>query len=117
MLYYTQHVFCLTYFRGWGEGVPKNMEYIIDTKNKGNNIRSSHVLKLRHARVVVSIQYPRKKPVSGMHSSRCRIVWCYFFREDSLEKYRRCALVLPWSLTPLLWSFAGQVQAVVLVRN
>ena len=27
------------------------------------------------------------------------------------------ALLLLWSLTPLLWSFAGQVQAVVLVRN
>ena len=34
-------------------------------------------------------------------------------------KYRRCVdvlfVVLLWSLTPLLWSFAGQVQAVVLM--
>ena len=35
-------------------------------------------VKLRHAKVVVSRQYPRKKPVSGMHSSRYRIVWCFF---------------------------------------
>ena len=53
-----------------------------------------------------------------MHSSRYRIVSLVFFpREDSLEKYRRYALLLLWSLTPLLRSFAGQVQAVVLVRN
>ena len=75
------------------------------------------VVKLRHAKVVVSRQYPRKKPVSGMHSSWYRIVWCLFSREDSLEKFRRCALLLLWSLTPLLWSFAGQVQAIVLVRS
>ena len=66
-------------------------------------------VKLRHAKfVVVSSQYSRKKTVSGMHSSRYRIVrvWYFFPREDSLEKYRRCALLL-------LWSFAGQVHAVV----
>ena len=41
-------------------------------------------------------------------------------RVDSLEIYRRCgrrAFLLLWSFTPLLWSFAGQVQVVVLVRN
>ena len=77
------------------------------------------VVKLRHAKVVVSRQYPRKKPVSGMHLSHIAsyAFGVFFSREDFLEKYRRCALLLLWSLTPLLWSFSGQVQAVVLVRN
>ena len=57
----------------WGEGVPKNREYIFDTRNKGKIIVPP-VVKLRHTKVVVSGQYPRKKPVSGMHSSRYRIV-------------------------------------------
>ena len=40
--------------------------------------------KLRHAKVEVSRQYPRKKPVSGMHSSRYRIVGCFFSPEKTL---------------------------------
>ena len=51
------------------------------------------VVKLRHAKVVVSRQqYLRKKPMSGMHSSRTASyirVWCYFSREGFLEKYTR----------------------------
>ena len=77
------------------------------------------VVKLRHAKVVVSRQYSRKKPVSDMHSSGIAsyAFGVFFSREDFLKKYRRCALLLLRSLTPLLGSFAGQVQAVVLVRN
>ena len=45
------------------------------------------VAKLRHAKAVVSRQYPRKNPMSGMHSCRYRLVWCFFPREDALEKY------------------------------
>ena len=58
--------------------------------------------------------------MSGMHSSRIAsyAFGVFFFREDFLkEKYRQCALLMLWSLTPLLWSLAGQVQAVVLVRK
>ena len=43
-----------------------------------------------------------------------------FPREDSLEKCRLCgrrALLLLLCPSPLLWLFAGQVQAIVLVRN
>ena len=45
------------------------------------------VVKLRHAKVVVSRQYPRKKPVSGMHSSRIAsyAFGVFFPREDFLE--------------------------------
>ena len=76
-------------------------------------------VKLRHAKVVVSRQYPRQKPVNGMHSSRIvpYAFGVFFPRGDVSAKYRRCALLLLWSLTPLLWSFAGQVQAVVLLCN
>ena len=37
------------------------------------------VVRLRHAKVVVSRQYPRKKPVRGMYSSRYRIVFLGLF--------------------------------------
>ena len=96
------------------------MYHTFSTQKTRGKIIVPPVVKLRHAKVVVSLQYPRKKPESGMHSS-CIAPYAFGFffpREDFVEKqYRRCALLLLWSLTPLLWSFAGQVQAVVLVRN
>ena len=51
------------------------------------------LVKLRHS-VVVSRQYPRKKPVVAC--IRPSIALCGVFSpvEDSLEKYRRCALLL-----------------------
>ena len=113
MPYYTQHVFCLTYFVAWRGGVPKNREYPfktrypiplerlpfiqiftrrsvyvtvesvpvthISTQETRGNIIVPPVVKLRHTKVVVSRQYSRKKPVSGMHSSRYRIVLCLYF--------------------------------------
>ena len=95
------------------------MYHTFSTQKTRGKIIVSPVVKLRHAKVVVSRKCPRKKPVSGMYSSRITsYAFIVFFpREDFLEKYRRCPLLLLWSLTPLLWSFAGQVQAVVLVRN
>ena len=73
--------------------------------------------KLRHPKVVVSRQYPRKKPVSGMHSSRIAsdAFNDFFSREDSLEKYGRCALLLLWPVAMVVCR--SQVQAVVLVRK
>ena len=56
-----------------------------------------HVVKLRHVKVVVSGQYPRKKPVSGMYSSRIALLAFDVLspREVFLEKkIRRCALLL-----------------------
>ena len=88
------------------------------TKNTRGKIFPCPVVKLRHAKVIVIRQYPRKKPVSGMHSSRIAsyAFGVFFPREGVWEKYRRCVLWLLWSVTPLLRSFAGQVQAVGLAR-
>ena len=88
MLYYTHNAFCLTYFTAWG-GCTKKHGIHFRHKTRGKIIVPP-LVKLRHAKVVVSRQYPRKKLVSGMHSSRYRIVWCFFSRQDSLETYRRC---------------------------
>ena len=55
----------MTYFMAWRESVLKNRECIFDTKNKRINIVPP-VVKLRHAKVVVSRQYTRKQPVSGI---------------------------------------------------
>ena len=122
MLYYTA---CFLFyvcdiFDGMGGGCTKKQGIHFRHKEQGREkLIVPRVVKLRHANVLVSRQYPRKKPVSGMHSSRYRTVCLVFFfpESESLEKYRRCALLLLWSLTLLLWSFAGQVHAVVLVRN
>ena len=91
------------------------MYHTFSTPKTKGKIMVPPVVMLRHAKVVVSRPYPRKKTVSGMHSSRIAsyVLGVFFPREDFFEKYRRCALLLLWSLTPLLWSFAGQVQAVV----
>ena len=51
------------------------------------------VVKLRHAKVVVSRHYPRKKPVIGMYSSRYRIVWCFFSLRLFGETYAVCFVV------------------------
>ena len=77
------------------------------------------VVKLRHAKVVASRQYdiPGKNQRVACIRPGIASFGVFFPREDSLEKYRRCVLLLLWSLTPLLWSFAGQVQVVVLVHN
>ena len=82
------------------------MYHTFPTQKTRGKIIVPPVVKLRHAKGVVSRQYPRKKPVSGMHSSRIAsyAFGVFFSREDSLEKYRRCALLLLRSLTPLLWS-------------
>ena len=63
----------------WSEGLP----YIFDTKNKGKIIVPP-VVKLRHEKVVVSRQYPRKKPVSGMHSSRIASYAFFFFFPEKI---------------------------------
>ena len=77
------------------------------------------VVKLRLAKVVVSRQYPRKKPVSGMHIRSGIASFGVFSPEKTLWRNIGgvLSLLLLWSLTPLLWSFAGQGQVVVLVRN
>ena len=48
------------------------------------------VVKLRHAKVVVSRQYPRKKPVVACIRPGFALFGVFSPREDSLEKYRRC---------------------------
>ena len=50
------------------------------------------VVKLRHAKVVVSRQYPRKKPVVTCIRIRIALFGVFFPREDSLGKYRRCVV-------------------------
>ena len=78
MLYYTQHAFCLWYILWHGGRAYQKTGSTFSTQKTRGKIIVPHVVKLRHAKVVVSGQYPRKKPVSGMHSSRYRIVWCFF---------------------------------------
>ena len=51
---------------------------------RGKIIVSPVVVKLRHAKVVVSKQYPRKKPVGGMHSFRYRIAYLFISPEKTL---------------------------------
>ena len=45
------------------------------------------VVKLRHSKVVVSRQYPRKKPVVACICPRIALFGVFFPREDSLKKY------------------------------
>ena len=88
----------------WGKVYQSKGNTFYTPKTKGKIIVPP-VVKLRHGKVVVSRQYPRKKPVSDMHSSRYRIVFLVFFFPEKIPwKYRQCALLLLWSLTPLLWS-------------
>ena len=55
------------------------------TQKTGRKIIVPPVVKLRHAKVVVSRQYPKKKTVSRMHLSRYHIVfWCFFSPEKTL---------------------------------
>ena len=68
------------------------------TQKTRENLIVPPVVKLRHAKVVVSRQYPRKKSVSGMYSSRYRIVWCFFpprrlFGEISIGGVLYCCCV------------------------
>ena len=86
-LLHTKCFLSVTYFTAWGEGVPKNRDYIFDTTR--GKIIVPPLVKLRHVKVVVSTgrQHSRKKPGSGMHSSRYRIVRCFFPRENFFEKY------------------------------
>ena len=52
----------------------QNTGNTLSTQETRENIIVPPVVKLRHAKVVVSRQYLREKPVSSMHSSRYRIV-------------------------------------------
>ena len=85
------HTICflsVTYFMARSKGVP----YIFETKTRGKIIVPP-VVKLRHAKVVVSRQYPRKKPVSGMHSSRiASYAFGAFFPEKSFWRNIRGVL-------------------------
>ena len=75
------------------------------------------VVKLRHAKVMVSRQYSRKKPAVACICPRIALFGVFFPEKTLTNVCGWRALLLLWSLTPLLWSFAGQAQAVVLVRN
>ena len=66
-------------FYGRGGGCTKKQGIHFRHELKGKIVVPPPVVKLRHAKVVVSRQYSRKKPVSGMHSSRYRIVFLFFF--------------------------------------
>ena len=69
------------------------------------------VVKLRHAKVVVSKQHPRKKPVVACIRPGIALFSFFFPRKDFLEKYigsvwMACFVVAVVS-DSLLWSFAG----------
>ena len=83
----------------WGE-VHQNAGNALSQKTKGKKIVLP-VVKLRHAKVVVSRQYPRKKTLSGMHSSRYRIVFLLFFPPvKTLPKMRSIGGVLFVAVVP-----------------
>ena len=96
---HTQYAFLsTTYFIAWSGGVP----YIFDTRNKGKNNRPSCCEAAPREGRGKRRQYPRKKPVSGMHSSRiASYAFGVFFPQERLVGGWR-ALLLLWSLTPLL---------------
>ena len=55
------------------------MYHNFTTKKTRRKIIVPAVVKLRHGEVVVSRQYPQKKPVSGMPSSRLASYACGVF--------------------------------------
>ena len=59
------------------------MCHTFSTQKTRGKIIVAPVVKLHHAKVVVSRPYPRKNPVSGMHSSR---IASYAFGVFSPEK-------------------------------
>ena len=101
-----------------GKATQQHCEWLRSRGLKGCIIQVLPVVKLRHAKVVVSIQYPRKKPVVACIRPCIALFGVFFPQEDSLEKCVSMAcFVVAGVLTPSLRSFAGQVQAVVLVHN
>ena len=70
-------LFVCDMFHGMRGGVPEYRKYTFDTKME--IIIVPFVVKLRHAKAVGSRQYQRKKPVSGMHSTRNRNVCSVFY--------------------------------------
>ena len=101
-----------------GKATQHHCEWLRPRGLEGCIIQVHPVVKLRHGTVVVSRQYPRKKLVVAC--IRPRTALFRVFLPEKILWRNVCgwrALLLLWSLTPLLWSFGGQVQAVVLVRN
>ena len=98
-----------------GKATEQHCEWLRPRGLEGCIIQVPPVVKLRYAKVR---KYPRKKPVMGCTRPRIAL-FGVFFPEKTLWRNvcGRRALLLLWSLTPLLWSFAGQVQAIVLVLN
>ena len=101
-----------------GKATQQHCKWLLPRGLQGCIIQVPPVVKLRHAKLAVGKQYPREKPVVACIRPRIAFVGVCFSGKYSFENV--CgwhALLLLWSLTPLLWSFAGQVKDVVLVRN
>ena len=56
----------------------QNTGNTLSTQKTRGKMIDPPVVKLRDAKVEVSRYCPRKKPVSGMHSFRYPIVYCFF---------------------------------------
>ena len=103
-LFHTTCFLSVTHFMAWRE-VQQNTGNTFSTQKTKRKIIVLPVVKLRHAKVVVGRQYPRKKPVKDMHSSRYRIRFLLCSSVEKTPQKNRSidgALLLLWSLTPLL---------------
>ena len=91
-----------------GKATQQRCEWLRPRGLEGCIIQVPPVVKLRHLKVVVSRQYPRKNPVVACIRPRIAS-FGVFYPEKTLWR-NVCgwrALLLLWSLNPLLWSFAG----------
>ena len=69
-----------------GKATQQHCEWLRPRGLEGCIIQVPPVVKRRHAKVVVSRQYPRKKPVVACITPRIALFGVFFPREDSLEK-------------------------------
>ena len=100
----------------WGEGAPKTANTFSTQKQGENNRSSCCQVSPREGRSKLTVSTEETSKWHAFVTVLHRLV--FFSPEKTLwRNIGVCALLLLWSLTPLLWSFAGQVQAVVLVRN
>ena len=69
-----------------GKATQQHCEWLRPWGLEGCIIQVPPVVKLRHVKVVVSRQYPRKKPVVACIRPRIALFGVFFPREDYLEK-------------------------------
>ena len=70
-----------------GKAAQQHCEWLRPRGLEGCIVQVPPVVKLRYAKVVVSRQYPQKKPVVACIRPRIALFGVFFRREDSLENW------------------------------